>query len=54
MGGWHLAMAITCGVARDQGEYCGRPSTLFLGVDEEIQNFVSGEVVELGQGTLTL
>ena len=56
LGGWHLAMGHHLPVSLEisQGEYCGRPSTLFLGVDEERQIFVSGEVVELGQGTLTL
>jgi predicted PhzF superfamily epimerase YddE/YHI9 len=37
-----------------QGEYAGRPSTLFLqvGLDRAIR--VSGEVIELGRGTITL
>jgi len=56
LGGWHLAMEHHLPVSLEisQGEYCGRPSTLFLGVDEQRQIFVSGEVVEIGQGTLTL
>jgi PhzF family phenazine biosynthesis protein len=38
----------------DQGAQVGRPSRLELAVDEQKQIFVTGEVVELGGGTLVL
>jgi predicted PhzF superfamily epimerase YddE/YHI9 len=37
-----------------QGEYTGRPSLLHLHVDGHRRIFVSGEVVELGRGTIEL
>jgi predicted PhzF superfamily epimerase YddE/YHI9 len=37
-----------------QGEFVGRPSTLFLEVNRERQVFVGGDVLELGKGTVTL
>ena len=37
-----------------QGDAVGRPSRLRLRVDEERRIFVSGEVVELGVGTVRL
>jgi predicted PhzF superfamily epimerase YddE/YHI9 len=56
LGGWYLAMgrSLPQEFEISQGEYAGRPSTLFLqvGVDRAIR--VSGEVIELGRGTITL
>jgi predicted PhzF superfamily epimerase YddE/YHI9 len=37
-----------------QGEYVGRPSTLFLDVTAERQVQVGGDVLEIGRGTITL
>jgi predicted PhzF superfamily epimerase YddE/YHI9 len=37
-----------------QGEYTGRPSTLFLEVGADRSIRVSGDVIELGSGTITL
>ena len=37
-----------------QGEYAGRPSTLFLDVDGESQVFVGGDALEIGRGSITL
>jgi trans-2,3-dihydro-3-hydroxyanthranilate isomerase len=56
LGGWCLALERTlpCEFDIAQGEYTGRPSSLRLRVDAERQVFVSGDVVELGRGTLTL
>ena len=56
LGGWYLAMgrSLPQEFEISQGEYAGRPSTLFLqvGIDRTIR--VSGEVIELGRGTITL
>jgi PhzF family phenazine biosynthesis protein len=56
LGGWYLAMGRSLPLEFEisQGEYAGRPSTLFLqvGLDRTIR--VSGEVIELGRGTITL
>jgi PhzF family phenazine biosynthesis protein len=56
LGGWYLAMGRTlpCEFEISQGEYAGRPSALRLRVDAERQIFVSGDVVELGRGTINL
>ena len=56
LGGWCLAMGRTlpCEYEISQGEYVGRPSSLRLRVDAERQVFVSGEVIELGRGTVNL
>jgi PhzF family phenazine biosynthesis protein len=54
LGGWLLAMH-GAGAHRyqiSQGEYVGRPSRLFLEVDEQQHILVSGEVIELGAGTI--
>jgi len=37
-----------------QGEFVGRPSTLFLEVSGDGQIFVGGDVSEIGRGTVTL
>ena len=56
LGGWCLAMGQTlpCEFEISQGEYTGRPSSLRLRVDAQRQVLVSGEVVELGRGTISL
>jgi PhzF family phenazine biosynthesis protein len=56
LGGWCLAMGHTlpCEFEIAQGEYTGRPSSLRLRVDAERQIYVSGEVIELGRGSVTL
>jgi PhzF family phenazine biosynthesis protein len=55
-GAWCLAMRRTLPVQLQisQGEYAGRPSTLFLDVNRERQVFVGGDVIEIGRGTITL
>ncbi len=56
LGGWCLATGRTlpCEFDISQGEYTGRPSALRLQVDEERNVLVSGDVVELGRGSITL
>ena len=56
LGGWCLAMGrpLPCEFEIAQGEYTGRPSSLRLRVDGQQAIFVSGEVIELGRGTITL
>jgi trans-2,3-dihydro-3-hydroxyanthranilate isomerase len=56
LGGWCLAMERTlpCEFEISQGEYAGRPSALRLRVDAQRQVHVSGEVIELGRGTIHL
>jgi PhzF family phenazine biosynthesis protein len=56
LGGWCLAMGRTlpCEFDISQGEYTGRPSALRLRVDGERQVQVSGDVIELGRGTVNL
>jgi len=56
LGGWCLAMGRTlpCEFEICQGEYAGRPSTLLLRVDVERRILVSGDVIELGRGAITL
>ncbi|HEV7356784.1 MAG TPA: PhzF family phenazine biosynthesis protein, partial [Steroidobacteraceae bacterium] len=55
-GAWCLALSRTLPVQLQisQGEYAGRPSTLFLDVNRERQVFVGGDVFEIGRGTITL
>ena len=55
-GGWCLAMQRTLPVNLEisQGELVGRPSSLFLQVNEERQIFVGGDVIELGKGSVNL
>jgi trans-2,3-dihydro-3-hydroxyanthranilate isomerase len=55
-GAWCLAMKRPLPVSLEisQGEYAGRPSTLFLDVDTESHVFVGGDVLEIARGTLTL
>jgi PhzF family phenazine biosynthesis protein len=56
LGGWLLATGRTlpCEFDLSQGEYTGRPSQLRLQVDAERRVFVSGEVIEIGRGTINL
>jgi PhzF family phenazine biosynthesis protein len=56
LGGWCLAMgrALPCEFEISQGEYAGRPSSLRLRVDGERHVLVSGDVIELGRGTINL
>jgi predicted PhzF superfamily epimerase YddE/YHI9 len=56
LGGWCLAMGhmLPCEFEISQGEYTGRPSALRLRVDAERQISVSGDVIELGRGTINL
>ena len=55
-GAWCLAMKQTqpIQVRISQGEFVGRPSTLFLDVNRHAQVFVGGDVLEIGRGTITL
>jgi PhzF family phenazine biosynthesis protein len=54
-GAWCLAMKRTLPLQIEisQGELVSRPSTLFLEVSAQGQVFVGGEVVEIGQGSVT-
>jgi trans-2,3-dihydro-3-hydroxyanthranilate isomerase len=56
LGGWCLAMGRSLPQEYEisQGEYAGRPSTLFLQVGADRSIRVSGEVIVLGKGTITL
>jgi PhzF family phenazine biosynthesis protein len=56
LGGWCLATgrALPCAFEIAQGEQAGRPSTLFLRVEEDRRILVSGDVVELGAGAFEL
>jgi len=56
LGGWHLATGAPRPISLtvEQGEAVGRPSRLGLAVDEAGGIFVSGDVVELGRGSLRL
>lgn len=56
LGGWWIATErdLPCAFTIAQGEYVGRPSTLNLEVTRERQILVSGEVVELGRGSIEL
>jgi PhzF family phenazine biosynthesis protein len=55
-GAWCLAMKrpLPVSLQISQGEYADRPSTLFLDVDNESKVFVSGDVLEIARGTVTL
>ncbi|MGH8288405.1 MAG: PhzF family phenazine biosynthesis protein [Steroidobacteraceae bacterium] len=56
LGGWCIALGrgLPCGFDIAQGEQAARPSVLYLDVDADRRVFVSGQVVELGRGTLTI
>jgi predicted PhzF superfamily epimerase YddE/YHI9 len=55
-GGWCLAMQQPLPLRYEisQGEMAGRPSTLYLEVASDRHIRVSGDVVDLGCGTVTL
>jgi trans-2,3-dihydro-3-hydroxyanthranilate isomerase len=55
-GGWCLAMQQSLPLRYEisQGEMTGRPSTLYLEVASDRHIRVSGDVVDLGAGTITL
>jgi trans-2,3-dihydro-3-hydroxyanthranilate isomerase len=55
-GAWCLAMqqTVPLQVRISQGEFVGRPSTLFLDVNGSGQVFVGGDVFEIGAGAVTL
>ncbi len=54
LGGWMIATGrpLPQRFEISQGEYADRPSTLFLEIDAQARIFVSGEVIELGRGTV--
>jgi PhzF family phenazine biosynthesis protein len=56
LGGWFLAMGqpLPAKFEISQGEYAGRASTLYLHIDAERRIRVSGDVLELGAGVITL
>lgn len=56
LGGWYLATGHSLPQQFEihQGQYAGRPSTLYLDVGADRSIRVSGEVILLGRGTLTL
>jgi trans-2,3-dihydro-3-hydroxyanthranilate isomerase len=55
-GGWCLAMGrpLPVKLKIDQGEFVGRPSSLYLEVNSERNIFVGGDVIEIGRGTVSL
>jgi trans-2,3-dihydro-3-hydroxyanthranilate isomerase len=56
LGGWCLALErkLPCSFVIFQGEYVGRPSTLRLRVDAGRRILVSGDVIEIGTGLISL
>lgn len=56
LGGWFIAHEYTLPLQREvrQGNEIQRPSRLGLRVDGEAHIFVTGQVVELGRGTITI
>jgi trans-2,3-dihydro-3-hydroxyanthranilate isomerase len=56
LGGWLTAMkqGLPRRLEISQGEYVNRPSSLTLEVDSEERIFVSGAVIELGRGAVSL
>jgi PhzF family phenazine biosynthesis protein len=55
-GGWCLALQRRLPVEMQisQGEQAGRPSHLFLQVNEQREIYVGGDVLEIGRGTISL
>jgi trans-2,3-dihydro-3-hydroxyanthranilate isomerase len=55
-GGWVLAMQqpLPAVLQISQGEFVGRPSTLYLQVDDRQNIYVGGDVLEIGRGTVSL
>jgi PhzF family phenazine biosynthesis protein len=56
LGAWFVAMGRRPPLEFEisQGEFVGRPSTLWLEVNSDNEVFVGGEVIELGSGILNL
>lgn len=56
LGGWCIALGreLPCRFEISQGQQAERPSILYLEVDADRRVRVSGDVIELGRGTLTL
>lgn len=56
LGGWCIAVEYQrpCRFEIAQGEQTGRPSVLYLDVDADRRIRVSGDVVELGRGTIAI
>jgi trans-2,3-dihydro-3-hydroxyanthranilate isomerase len=56
LGGWMIATGAPTPVRLriHQGECVARPSELRLHVDEDLRVFVSGQVIEVGRGTVSL
>lgn len=56
LGGWCIALGrgLPCRFEISQGEQTGRPSVLYLDVDAGRRVRVSGDVIELGRGTVTI
>ncbi|HEX3844598.1 MAG TPA: PhzF family phenazine biosynthesis protein [Steroidobacteraceae bacterium] len=56
LGGWCIALGrpLPCRFEISQGEQAQRPSTLYLDVDADQRVRVSGDVIELARGILTL
>lgn len=56
LGGWCIAMGRErpCRFEISQGEQTGRPSILYLDLDADQRVRVSGHVIELGRGVVTL
>jgi trans-2,3-dihydro-3-hydroxyanthranilate isomerase len=56
LGGWCIALGRErpCRFEIAQGEQAGRPSVLYLDVDADRRVRVSGDVIELGRGTVTI
>jgi len=56
LGGWCVAVGrdLPCRFEIAQGEQADRPSMLYLDVESDGRSRVSGDVVELGRGTITL
>jgi trans-2,3-dihydro-3-hydroxyanthranilate isomerase len=56
LGGWCIALGrgLPCRFEISQGEQAERPSMLYLDVDADRRVFVSGDVVELGRGAVTI
>lgn len=56
LGGWCIALGrqLPCRFEISQGEQAARPSMLYLDVDADRRVRVSGDVVELGRGAITI
>lgn len=56
LGGWHVVTKhpLPLALSVDQGALTGRPCKLGLRVDAEARIFVTGAVIEVGRGQLTL